>query len=97
MESSKILIDFTQKSTSDYVLQVQDLQKRAPKDLINFPKGSLGPSWGAPPHFWSPPWILLEPHWCHSEEKTKFLENHENIGICNVWGAWAATTRPPEH
>ena len=51
MESSKILKDLTQKSTSDYVLQIQDLQKRAPMDLINFPEGSLGPSWGAPTTF----------------------------------------------
>ena len=48
MEPLKPLEDLPQKSSPDYVLQIQDLQKRAPMDLINFPEGSLGPSWGAP-------------------------------------------------
>ena len=76
IESSKFLKDLNQNSSPDYVLQIQDLQKRAPMDLINFPEGSLRPSWGAPPHFWSPPWTLLESHWGHSKKTNVFLDIH---------------------
>ena len=26
---------------------------------------------GRPPHFWSPPWTLLESYWSHSQKKTR--------------------------
>ena len=51
MESSKNLKDSHQNASPGYLLQIQDLQKRAPMDLINFPEGPLGPSWGAPTTF----------------------------------------------
>ena len=44
-------MDSNQNASPDYLLQIQNLQKRAPMDLINFPEGSLRPSWGAPPTF----------------------------------------------
>ena len=43
--------DSDQNASPGYLLQIQDLQKRAPMDLINFPEGPLGPSWGAPTTF----------------------------------------------
>jgi hypothetical protein len=71
--------------------------KKGPNGPDQLSRGLPGTQLGRPHHFWSPPWTLLKSHWCHSKEKTEFLENRENIRICHVWGAWAATTRPPEH
>ncbi len=75
-------MDLPQKSSPDRVVQIQDLQKRAPMDLINFPEGSLRPSWGATPTFGA----LLEPSWnpTGAIQKTEhvFLDNH----LCNVLG-----------
>ena len=93
------------QKTSGILIKMQALatfcrsktSKKGPNGPDQLSRGLPGTQLGRPHHFWSPPWTLLKSHWCHSKEKTEFLENCENINICNVWGAWAATTRPPEH
>jgi hypothetical protein len=85
MKPLKPLEDLPQKSSPDYVLQIQDLPKRAPVDLMNFPEGSLRPSWGAPPLLepsLDPPGIPLVPF----RKIHIFVDNQENHNICNVWG-----------
>ena len=76
MKPLKPLQDLPQKSSPDYVLQIQDLPKRTPVDLISFPEGSLGSSWGAPPTFGALPGPSWNPTGAIQQQKHVFLDNH---------------------
>ena len=73
MKSSKIIKELNQKSSPDYVFQIQDLPKRAPVDLMNFPEGSLRPSWRAPPIFGALPGPSWNPTGAIHETNMFFL------------------------